>query len=125
MRQLKGWTREDLLNEGRAIDKVFSQGSSENLVAVLRHGWLAPNSPFYHIDMEMCNGNLEDYMQGRKPERFCITANPRLLGATFNDIAILNVWDIMEQIASGLEFIHRCHEVHRDLKPQNGNSYAE
>lgn len=33
-----------------------------------------------------------------------------------------NLWTIMNQIAQGVEFIHRKKHVHRDLKPLNGKS---
>lgn len=119
VRELRDWTKEELLNEARAIDKVFANGSSENLVKVLKHDWL-PNLPFYYIDMELCDGNLEEYIHGKRLQDFHISDNPRLFGARFDDNTILQIWDIMEQISSGLEFIHSCHEVHRDLKPRNG-----
>ena len=30
------------------------------------------------------------------------------------------IWNIIIQIADGLAYIHIQHEIHRDLKPQNG-----
>ena len=70
--------------------------------------------------MELCDGNLEEYILGKSPEKFQFSSNPRLLGTSMFDNTILNVWDVMEQISSGLEFIHSKGEVHRDMKPRNG-----
>lgn len=48
-------------------------------------------------------------------------SNPRLMGhVAFRDSNGMNNWDILEQIASGVQFIHNHRQVHRDLKPQNG-----
>jgi serine/threonine protein kinase len=34
-----------------------------------------------------------------------------------------NVWTIMDHITAGVEFLHGRGFAHRDLKPQNGQSY--
>jgi serine/threonine protein kinase len=43
---------------------------------------------------------------------------------TFNDLPpklkVAQLWGIMEDIASGVAFIHQKGEVHRDIKPANG-----
>ena len=113
--------KEDALQEVRAIDKLFKTGIHENLVAVIAHGTIL-ESPFYFIDMELCQGNLEDFLQGRHPETFRLSANPHFFGLEFEADArwIGTAWDIVEQITSGIQFIHGCGEVHRDLKPRNG-----
>jgi serine/threonine protein kinase len=112
---------EEVLNEARAIDKLQSSGTCQNLVAVLRHGWLR-ESTYYYLDMELCQGNLEDYIEDSDIFTYTTIENPRLLDAKFGRHGIWNTWDIMEQIASGLEFIHNCGHVHRDIKSRNGTS---
>jgi len=76
-----------------------------NMVAILRHGEVL-DSALYYIDMELCDGNLEDYIEER-----------RFSGPSPLDIK--EFWNIMTQITCGLVHIHKAHLVHRDLKPRN------
>ena len=69
------WTREDLLNEVRAIDSLSANEISEKLVLIIQHGSL-PDSPFYYIDMEFCEDNLERYIKGRYSELIEKSLNP-------------------------------------------------
>jgi serine/threonine protein kinase len=108
----------DILAEAHAIKKLQSGVKCENLVTILGQGWLQGSSAYY-IDMELCDANLEQYIQGK----FLIyesSENPRFFGATIKERGVWNTWDIMEQICIGIEFIHACKQVHRDLKPRNG-----
>jgi serine/threonine protein kinase len=111
------------LQEVRAIEKLFRKGIHQNLVAVESHGWI-PGSPFYHIDMELCKGNLEDYIKGIRLQRYEEHHNlglSHLSGSRGGKAG--TIWEIAEHIASGISFIHGCGEVHRDLKPRNGKSH--
>ena len=93
-------------NEARAIKKLCKPGGHRNIVAMFRHNQLG-DSIFYYIDMELCQMNLEEYMR----QQWQSTNAPE---------ADMDVnWQIMKQIMSGLVFIHREGEVHRDLKPRN------
>ena len=115
-------TKEDVLNEARAIDVLRENGTMDNLVSVTSHGWLS-DSPYYYIDMELCHGNLEDYIENRPQIQYIQLRNPRLHAVRLMERGVWNLWDIMEQIASGVEFIHACKQVHRDLKPRNSNHH--
>ena len=70
--------------------------------------------------MELCEGNLEEYIEESIALTYKKTENPRLFGANFGKHGIWNTWDVMEQITSGVEFIHNRGHVHRDIKPRNG-----
>ena len=111
-------TVKDILDEARAIEKLQTDTKCENLVLVLQHGWLA-SSPFYYIDMELCEANLENYLHG-ETLTYDTCTNPRFLGAIFEKRGICHTWDIMHEISLGINFIHSCKQVHRDLKPRNG-----
>jgi hypothetical protein len=72
--------------------------------------------------MEVCDGDLEQYISGIDSCSYLSSYNPRL----FDDIGlgergIWNTWDIMEQIAKGVEYIHNMGRLHYNLKPRNGN----
>src|SRR5271168_180341 len=103
MRPFGFLTKEDILNEARAIRTLYKAGDPVNLVAVIDHGWLL-DSPYYYIDMELCDGNLETYITSNTPWMFDLE-NPRLLGAPISQRGDWNLWDIMEQITNGIEFI--------------------
>jgi serine/threonine protein kinase len=114
------WQAADALEEIEAIQRLSTKGNDINLVAILDHGRIAG---FCYIDMEICNGNLEDYIKGIRPRRFEGSLNPLFDAFGIEHIGeIATIWDIMEQISSGLCFIHSCREVHRDLKPRNSTS---
>lgn len=83
------------------------------------HGCLS-RSPYYYIDMELCDLSLETVVQGDW-ERIMTNVGSR----TFNmAMEIKHVWYIMENVTRGLTFIHDLGEVHRDLKPSNGTLFT-
>jgi serine/threonine protein kinase len=99
-------------NELRVIRKLCN-GSHKNIIAVYGFGELSQSS-YYFIDMELCSMNLDHY---NKSVRATI-----LVHDSVSSLRTEHIWDISSQIADGLAFIHGHHEIHRDLKPQNGHS---
>jgi serine/threonine protein kinase len=98
---------EMIQNEARVIRKFASLGEQDNIVVVLRQRKIR-NCGMYYIDMELCDGN--------KLEQF-IEENYLNEGS----IPMPSVWSIMMQINSAVVFF-KHEEVHRDLKPRNGNT---
>jgi len=99
-----------LRKEVMAIKNLCGPGAHIHIVQVLAHGQL-PNAPYYFIDMELCDLNLDDYIH-REP-----SAN---LSELTGSASPLQIWVVMSHIAVGLEYIHRKGHVHRDIKPANG-----
>jgi serine/threonine protein kinase len=98
------------------------EGTKVNIVQVLQHGLLSYH-PSYFIDMELCELNLHDYIyqipSGRSESMYeSIPSFEKCAGA----VSLLQIWRVMSQIASGVEYIHRKSYVHRDLKPANGET---
>ena len=110
---------EDIINEARAMFKLCGYGFHENLISVLRWGKL-DQSPYYYFDMELCDFNLNDYIQGKPLPEFFPQVLKTVISAS--EMRLSNLWNIMEQIAKGVEFIHMNNEVHRDLKPSNSTA---
>jgi serine/threonine protein kinase len=97
-------------NEVRAIQKLC-KGTHKHIIKVFELGEL-PDSTHAFIDMELCSLNLDQY---NKSIRMTILVHP-----TASNMRIAEIWSIIAQVADALAFIHKQHEIHRDLKPQNG-----
>lgn len=110
-------TLTDILNELRAVEKLCRSGH-DHVVEVFRHGKLIGSDLYYFIDMEFCEGSLDDYICGKPigKEGLILNANSP------NTRAIDYCWIIISDICDGLTFIHHAKEVHRDLKPFNGKT---
>lgn len=119
IRAFAGNIREaDIANEARAIDKLC-KSSHPNIVSVLKHGRFSPYSVTYFIDMELCDLNLEEYLQGTKLDIRGLIDWQTAAQEGQRSYLILA---IMQQLLGALKFIHDHDEVHRDLAPQNSNS---
>jgi serine/threonine protein kinase len=112
---------EEIEYEARAIMKICGKGSHSHIVEVFKLGELR-NTDYYFIDMELCDLNLQEYID-------CSTSpNPSVSIPFFVKNApppmkAQQIWNVMRQIASGLKYLHTLHLVHRDLKPANGTAY--
>ena len=62
--------------------------------------------------------NLSDYIQSTTPADPSKSL-PRFVKGGGPD-SFLQIWTVMSQIASGVEYIHCEHQIHRDIKPGNG-----
>jgi serine/threonine protein kinase len=75
--------------------------------------WIEQESYFTvsYIEMELCNGNLQDFIKGRYDPQ-----SPHPLSES-------ELLDIFTQIMRGIEFIHSQGIVHRNVKPKNSISH--
>lgn len=89
--------------EFRAIKALYARGTSKYLVEVFGYGRLP--TEWFFIDMELCGQSLHDYIVGESAfaQRGVDTTRVQI------------IWEI----TSGVDFIHGCNAVHRDLKPHN------
>ena len=117
MRPFYDTTNDDIDNEVKAITKLCAEGVHENIVAVLQHGWLK-RSPYYFIDMELCDLNLENFIYAKSLDGF--ESEFESEGKTQQEVRLANLWPITTDIVRGLRFIHVNGHVHRDMKPRNG-----
>jgi len=97
-------------NELRAIKKLCD-GGHKNIIKVFDFGEL-PDASHIFIDMELCSLNLDEYNKSLR--------TAFVVHESISSLRSEQIWDIIIQIADALAFIHGHHEVHRDLKPQNG-----
>jgi serine/threonine protein kinase len=101
-------SKDDVLKEARAAD-ILCNKKHKHIVPILRHGWLS--SSYYFFDMQPCDMNLEDYISDKYKDKI-----------TFEGTYTSRIFTILSQITSGVHFIHKHKQVHRDLKPKNGTS---
>jgi serine/threonine protein kinase len=105
-------------NEIRVIDKLLRNQKHRNIITVLSHDWFIARQ-FYYIDMELCAFDLHDFVQAGIPQRIKLSA----FLSTWPQMEVLRcftLYGIMDDITSGLQFIHTEVEMHQDLKPNNG-----
>lgn len=108
------------------MSSLFRCDTHENIIDILKYGWLWGTGGVYFIDMELADFTLEDYISylfGTEPlpidlpvsglDMTCIKRG----GSPMEKLH--NLWTIGLQITSGLEFMHEKKQVHRDLKPNN------
>lgn len=97
----------------------------KNVVSVLKWGSLN-HSPYIFLDMELCDLNLEDYIQRKWPPGIEeLIPSFAIVDTLAPPLRIIPIWEIMRDICSGVAYIHDRGEIHRDLKPRNGNSRGE
>jgi len=83
-----------------------------NILHVLGHGWMT-HSQLYFYDMQFCQIDLRKYLSIVSGETNISNTFP--LATTEKGL-----WQIMEDITRGLNFIHSCGQIHGNLKPSNG-----
>lgn len=106
---------DDFETEVKAMKMVCQQRSHLNVIRLFDDGTIVPNS-LYYIDMELCDINLEQYINGIGT----IVGFHRLRDWAKSEPDLFLITAIMQQLLSGLAFIHMQGQVHRDLKPRNG-----
>ena len=113
-------------NETRVVLALQKDGQHENIVQILKHGWLGSPHNYFFIDMDLCASNLHDYIYGERSipvdsDMQCSLKNPAYVSRDGSLLVKMrNVWTIMSHLANGLKFIHSQKQVHRDIKPRNG-----
>jgi serine/threonine protein kinase len=71
----------------------------------------------YFIDMELCEIDLEEYVQVKKRGiRGLVDWNTAITERQREFLIVA----ILQQLLAGLAFIHKHDLVHRDMAPQNG-----
>jgi serine/threonine protein kinase len=99
---------DEIKNEIQAVEKLCHRKENPNLVITFRTG-LLEGTPYYFIDMELCDYDLETYISDGKLYELKQSARaPQVIR-------------IMKHITNGIAFLHSQNQVHRDLKPRNGN----
>jgi serine/threonine protein kinase len=71
--------------------------------------------------MELCDMSLQGYLHPPSPISHTGLGIPPYIKDLQSSSIAVHIWNIMSQIANGLNFIHENSEVHRDLKPSNGS----
>ena len=91
-----------------------------HIVEILGHGSLGQHTSSYFIDMEYCDMNLDEYLRGTAS----VSAFPDYKTSIKEGSLSFFICAIVQEILSGLVFIHGHGKVHRDLKPQNSKALS-
>jgi hypothetical protein len=114
MRPFGNVTKEDIKKEVDAVIAICNTGGHDNIIKIYGQGTL-PLHDYCYVDMEFCDMNLEDYIHS--------VGKPDFDGTQYSTLTEQRKkWNILTQIARGLNFLHKGHYVHRDLKPRNSNT---
>ena|SRR5436190_16653490 len=97
---MRGSSEEPIVQQ---IHKMWIDGRHQNLIRVYRHGPIQ-GSPYtdYAIDMELCNYNLEHYLNKEQ------------------ELSVSEIYFIMKHLTEGIKFLHEGEIVYGRLKPKNG-----
>jgi len=106
---------EDYKKEVEAMKTVCNKLHT-NMIQYIDHGAIVPDS--YFIDMELCHINLNQYINGTES----ISGVHGLPAWNKEDPDIFLIIAILQQLLSGLAFMHKEDKVHRDLDPKNGKA---
>jgi len=87
------------------------------MIQYVADGMILANS-IYFIDMELCDINLSQYINGSHG----VTGIHGLPPWKKEEPDIFLITAIMQQLISALAFIHKEDKVHRDLDPRNGKA---
>lgn len=112
-----GISEAEIANE---VDVMMSlrPSSHQHIIEILGHGSLGAHTSSYFIDMEYCDGSLHEFINGKRTSVHGLLDYEKWLE---NGHLSFFICAILQQILSGLIFIHDHGKVHRDLKPQNSS----
>ena len=107
------------VSEAEFADEVnmmtLEQHSHEHIVAILGHGALGKNNAYF-VDMEYCDLTLNEYIRGTRTSIHGLQDYAISIQSAQGSFFICS---ILQQILSGLVFIHSNGKVHRNLTSQS------
>lgn len=114
--------RKDIEHEAQVIKRICGEGAHPHIVEVLKLGELR-NVDYYFIDMELCDLNLSEYIHRSIPLNPSESI-PYFIKNLPPPLKAQQIWNIMKQIANGVNYMHTARVVHRDLKPANSMCFS-